>query len=93
MNVFDFFKQTKDVGTSEIVLEYLLLEMHRWGKVSLHAMNSGHWWCAIDLAFAGAKIEVKSESNVHKTPSAATQARREKLQIVIEQFKLKEPPA
>ena len=93
MDVFDFFKQTKDAGTGEIVLEYLLIEMQRWGKVFLHSSDKGLWMCSIDMTFASGKIEAKSAHGTHKTPSAAAQDCREKLQLCIKEFNLKGPTA
>lgn len=91
MDVFDFFKKTKDAGTGEIVLEYLLIEMQRWGKVFLHSTDKGCWNCSIDMTFASGKIEAKAASSVHKTPSAAALDCRAKLQDCIKEFNLKEP--
>lgn len=54
-------------------LEALLLELLQFGEVTVNSWDDGTWWANIRIGTRvdGAELKCKSDSRVHRTPTAA----------------------
>lgn len=57
----------------DMALEVLLLELLQFGSVTVNSWDDGTWWATIEIGtkVEGAQLKCKSESRVHRTPTAA----------------------
>lgn len=90
--VLDFFKKTDAAGTGELMLEYELQYLAKWGKVHVMSRDNNTWYLSLEVTFPGmGKMEFKADPDMGATPSAAAASCRAKLAQAIKQLNLKEP--
>jgi len=71
-------------------LQTVLVELSRWGRVSVFQMTNGDWVCKVEATVTpiGARFEVLSEFAGHKTPLAAVMLCRARLLAAIKAIRV-----
>ena len=75
MSIFHaWIKGDRDKAVSNssgfLTLDEILVELARFGEVTLCRMRNGLWWCYLEMQKEGVSMRVKSESD-HTTPYSA----------------------